>query len=78
MSALHASPADAVQIHQDVRSKHTLAMHFATFAGSDTEALEPVVELAQARKDKDIPDWREEGGMGVIDVGEVIDISPLR
>ena len=65
-------------MHLSLRSSHSLAMHFATFAGSDTEALEPVVELAQARKDKDIPDWREEGGMGVIDVGEVVDISPLR
>lgn len=76
MSALHASPADAVQIHRDVRSKHTIAMHFATFAGSDTEAFEPVVELAQALKENNIGDWTDDGGMGVVDVGRTVEIPP--
>ena len=53
-------------------------MHFATFAGSDIEALEPVAELiAEKEKDGGIGDWMEEGGFGVIDVGEtaVIPVS---
>ncbi len=46
-------------------------MHFATFAGSDMEALEPVTELvAEKEKDGGIGDWMDEGGFGVIDVGE--------
>ena len=66
-------------------------MHFATFAGSDLESLEPIIELEQAKRETEIGmdyqgsedvgecdgevvrstgDWWEEGGMGVIDIGE--------
>jgi len=37
-------------MHVDLRARHSLAMHFATFAGSDYEALEPTVELEQAKR----------------------------
>lgn len=43
-------------------------MHFATFAGSKDEALEPIVRLKRARKG----DWMEEGGFGWIDMGETV------
>ena len=56
-------------------------MHFATFAGSDVEALDPIIELEQAKREMSggegegegvqfVGDWWTEGGMGVIDVGE--------
>lgn len=45
-------------------------MHFATFAGSDEEAREPVAELIAAREQNGFGDWHEEGGFGVIDIGE--------
>lgn len=45
-------------------------MHFATFAGSDAEAREPVAELIAAKEKAQIGDWNEEGGFGVVDVGE--------
>lgn len=45
-------------------------MHFATFAGSDEEASEPVAELVGAKEKQKVGDWDEEGGFGVIDVGE--------
>jgi len=67
---LHATPEDAVRLAKDVRARHTLAMHFATFAGSDDEALEPIVRLAQAQGGT--ADWRNEGGFGAIDVGESV------
>jgi N-acyl-phosphatidylethanolamine-hydrolysing phospholipase D len=41
-------------MHVDLRARHSLAMHFATFAGSDYEALEPIVELEQARRGMEI------------------------
>ena len=47
---MHATPAQALQMHVDLRARHSLAMHFATFAGSDYEALEPIVELEQAKR----------------------------
>ena len=45
-------------------------MHFATFAGSDVEALEPIVELMEARDGANIGDWETEWGFGTLNVGE--------
>jgi N-acyl-phosphatidylethanolamine-hydrolysing phospholipase D len=45
-------------------------MHFATFAGSDVEALEPIVELMEARDAANIGDWETEWGFGTLNVGE--------
>ncbi|KAJ7633497.1 Metallo-hydrolase/oxidoreductase [Mycena polygramma] len=70
---LHATPEDAVRLAADVRARHTLAMHFATFAGSDDEALEPLVRLAQAQGGT--ADWRLEGGIGAVDVGECVALA---
>ncbi|KAJ7502515.1 Metallo-hydrolase/oxidoreductase [Mycena galericulata] len=70
---LHATPEDAVRLAADVRARHSLAMHFATFAGSDDEALEPLLRLAQAQGGT--ADWRQEGGFGAIDVGECVALS---
>jgi N-acyl-phosphatidylethanolamine-hydrolysing phospholipase D len=50
LTSMHATPSQALQMHVDLRSRHSLAMHFATFAGSDYEALEPIVELEQAKR----------------------------
>jgi N-acyl-phosphatidylethanolamine-hydrolysing phospholipase D len=72
LDGLHASPAHALRLAADVRARHALGMHFATFAGSDTEALEPLVELAAAKEEQGgaVGDWPEAGGFGVVDVGE--------
>jgi N-acyl-phosphatidylethanolamine-hydrolysing phospholipase D len=45
-------------------------MHFATFAGSDIEAFDPIVKLTNAKDENQVGNWEEEGGFGVIDVGE--------
>ena len=45
-------------------------MHFATFAGTDVEAFEPIVELEAEKERLGIGNWGEEGGFGVVDVGE--------
>lgn len=52
-------------------------MHFGTFAGSDIEAFDPIVELTREREALEIGDWQEEGGFGVIDVGETAEIFAL-
>lgn len=71
-------------MHGALRARHSLAMHFATFAGSDVEAIDPIVELERAKREMGVGrgegegegvvqivgDWWMEGGMGVIDVGE--------
>jgi hypothetical protein len=70
----HCTPAEALSIHTDIRSRHSLAMHFATLAGSDIEAFEPIVELTAERQKRGIRGWEEEGGFGVVDVGETVTI----
>jgi len=55
-------------------------MHFAMFAGSEYEALEPLVRLVEGRERalghmeqhgrwRGKEDWEEEGGFGAVDVG---------
>lgn len=46
-----------------------MAMHFATFAGSEHEALEPLVRLVEGRERVGRGDWWTEGGFGAVDVG---------
>jgi N-acyl-phosphatidylethanolamine-hydrolysing phospholipase D len=79
LTSFHATPSQAVRMHGALRARHSLAMHFATFAGSDVEAFDPIVELEQAKREvggldgegaQTVGDWWTEGGMGVIDVGE--------
>ncbi|GAA5959258.1 hypothetical protein JCM8115_000053 [Rhodotorula mucilaginosa] len=83
-SAVHGCPADAVDIHLDVRSRNSIGMHFGTFIGAESESLEAIIELAEAVEDAgvktlDDPNEDEMGRMGVIDVGETwcTEIHPL-
>ena len=69
-------------MHVDLRARHSLAMHFATFAGSNYEALEPIVELEQAKRGMEMvtgataadrqgsEDKREGEATGVVSVGD--------
>lgn len=74
---MHATPAQALQMHVDLRARHSLAMHFATFAGSDYEALEPIVELEQAKRAMEMVTGaadrqgsEDDEGEGVVSVGD--------
>jgi L-ascorbate metabolism protein UlaG (beta-lactamase superfamily) len=55
MSPIHCSPAEAVQIHTDVRSEQSVAIHFGTFPLADDGSTEPVDDLAKALVAKNIP-----------------------
>jgi N-acyl-phosphatidylethanolamine-hydrolysing phospholipase D len=48
MSAFHASPEDAVEMHTDLRSKRSIGMHWGTFALTDEPIEEPPARLAEA------------------------------
>lgn len=75
---MHATPAQALQMHVELRARHSLAMHFATFAGSDYEALEPIVELEQAKRAMETVTGAADGqgsedggeGEGMVSVGD--------
>jgi L-ascorbate metabolism protein UlaG (beta-lactamase superfamily) len=54
MSPIHCSPEEAVKIHQEVRSKNSVATHFGTFPLADDSQEEPVVELNKALRESGI------------------------
>lgn len=47
-SATHGTPEDAACIHKDVRSRNTIAVHWGTFVGSETESHEATVDFDKA------------------------------
>ena len=55
MSPVHCSPAEAVQIHTDLRSEQSVAIHFGTFPLADDGETEPVDDLRKALAKKEIP-----------------------
>ena len=55
MSPVHCNPAEAVRIHEDVRSEQSVAIHFGTFPLADDGETEPVDDLQKALADKSIP-----------------------
>lgn len=46
----HVNPEEAVQIHKDIRSKQTVAIHWGTFPLSDEDYVEPPLELGRVRE----------------------------
>jgi N-acyl-phosphatidylethanolamine-hydrolysing phospholipase D len=46
----HVNPAEAVQIHTDIKAKQTVAIHWGTFPLSDEDYIEPALELGRVRK----------------------------
>lgn len=47
---VHCDPQEALQIHLDLRSKQSLAIHWGTFPLADEDFIEPALELARSRK----------------------------
>ena len=51
MKIMHLDPAEAVQVHKDVKARQSLAIHWGTFDRLTDESLyEPPALLAEARK----------------------------
>ncbi|PLW10146.1 hypothetical protein PCANC_14934 [Puccinia coronata f. sp. avenae] len=73
--AHHASPEDAIRIHQDVQSKHSIGIHHSCFVGNDLESLEALAELNRAKELYKIGSFNQPFGFGVVDVGETVEID---
>jgi len=50
----HISPEEAVQVHLDLRSKKSVAIHWGTFILTDEPLDEPPKRLATARQEKGV------------------------
>ncbi|MFZ5698814.1 MAG: MBL fold metallo-hydrolase [Pseudomonadota bacterium] len=72
MGSVHVNPEDAVRIHRDVKSKHSIGMHWGTFILTDEPVDEPPRRLARARSDQGLAD----GDFVVMRHGEVRRWSP--
>jgi N-acyl-phosphatidylethanolamine-hydrolysing phospholipase D len=51
----HISPEEAVQIHLDVRSRTSVAIHWGTFILTDEPLDEPRLRLERALEEKGLP-----------------------
>ena len=57
MQIMHLDPAEAVQVHRDVKARQSLAIHWGTFANLTDESLyEPPIKLAEAREKAGLAD----------------------
>ncbi len=56
MKNQHVDPAEAVQIHRDLRAKQSVAIHWGTFELTDEPLDEPPLALVREREKAGVPD----------------------
>eukprot|EP00981_Chlorochromonas_danica_P008845 scaffold2312_cov165-Ochromonas_danica.AAC.85 len=49
MKNVHCNPEEAVKIHEDLRAKQSMAIHWGTFPMTSEDPVEPALELARLR-----------------------------
>lgn len=55
MRAMHMNPADAVQAHLDLAAQRSLAIHYRTFQLTDEAMHQPLLDLASALTQQQLP-----------------------
>ena len=73
MKSMHVNPEEAVRIHQDLRARYSVAMHWGTFVLTDEPLDEPPHRLAAARRAAGIA----EEHFFVMKHGETRSLQPL-
>ncbi|KAJ3318375.1 hypothetical protein HDU76_000848 [Blyttiomyces sp. JEL0837] len=68
MSPIHCSPKDAVDLHLDVKSMHSIGMHWGTFVLTDEPVMEPP-KVLKAELEKRGMDPKV---FHVVDIGETV------
>lgn len=66
MTSQHINPAEAVQVHQDLRAARSIGIHWGTFELTDEPLDEPPQALAQARAQAGL----KEEDFGVLAIGQ--------
>jgi L-ascorbate metabolism protein UlaG (beta-lactamase superfamily) len=70
MHPVHISPSDAVEVHDILEARVSLAMHFGTFALGDDGEFEPIIDLREALKDR----GKSDALFWILDHGEGRDV----
>lgn len=64
MKNVHNNPEEAIYMHQDLKSKNSIAMHFGTFQISDESFDQPVKDLKAAKEKLGVSNFH------ILEVGE--------
>lgn len=67
MKEMHINPAEAVQIHQDIKSKHSIAVQWGTFQLTSEPIDDPPLKLKEALARERIPSQEFE----LLKIGEI-------
>lgn len=51
---VHCNPAEAVQMHKDLRAVQSVGIHWGTYPLTDEDAVEPPLELGRARMEANV------------------------
>ena len=70
MSPVHCAPEDSVLLHQDVRSRQSVGIHYGTWRLTPEPVFEPLALLEKACERAQIPYGFAKGGFGVVKIGE--------
>jgi len=73
MSPVHANPEDAVRIHQDVKSRKSIGMHWGTFPMTAEPVFEPPELLKKACEKHEL----KEGTFITVKIGETTMVSTM-
>jgi len=68
MNNQHVNPDEALRIHRDLKSRHSLGIHWGTFELTDESLDEPPRALARARQAAGVPD----GEFQVTAIGQTV------
>eukprot|EP01111_Echinosteliopsis_oligospora_P013446 TRINITY_DN4828_c0_g1_i1.p1 TRINITY_DN4828_c0_g1~~TRINITY_DN4828_c0_g1_i1.p1 ORF type:complete len:350 (-),score=78.01 TRINITY_DN4828_c0_g1_i1:27-1076(-) len=71
MEPQHVNPAEAVLIHEEIKSKKSIGMHWGTFVLTDEPVLEPPVKLAEELRQKDLHD----DDFVVVNIGQTLSLE---
>ncbi|KAI9258971.1 beta-lactamase superfamily domain-containing protein [Phascolomyces articulosus] len=71
MSTIHCSPEDAVRVHEDVKSKKSIGIHWGTFVLTDEPVNEPPQRLKKALQKR----GHQDQAFDVLKLGETIVIE---
>ncbi|KAF9145464.1 hypothetical protein BGX30_008681 [Mortierella sp. GBA39] len=68
MSPIHCSPEDAVRVHEDIKSKRSVGMHWGTWILTDEDVSEPPKRLEAEMKSR----GHDPNSFNVVSIGETL------